>query len=137
MTPTEQDDAGRRILQRIEALANLSESPDKLTRLYLTPEHRQANDMVAGWMRAAGMEVREDEVGNLIGLYGDGAPDAPVLMIGSHLDTVRNAGKWAGTLGVVIGIVCFQALRQHDARLPIGVGVVAFGYGAGVGVLPR
>src|SRR3546814_12001140 len=70
--------------------------------------------MVAGWMRAAGMEVREDEVGNLIGLYGHDASEAPVLMIGSHLDTVRNAGKWDGMLGVVIGIECVEALRKAD-----------------------
>jgi allantoate deiminase len=131
-TTTEQGGVGSRILQRIEALASLSQSPDKLTRLYLTPEHRQANDMVAGWMRAAGMEVREDEVGNLIGLHGHDAPDAPVLMIGSHLDTVRNAGKWDGMLGVVLGVECVEALRKADARLPFGLAVVAFGDEEGV-----
>src|SRR5690349_3293220 len=105
---------GIRVMARLDELATCSAEPDALTRLYLTPEHRQAADKVAGWMREAGMEVHLDDAGTVIGRYAGATPDAPVLILGSHIDTVRNAGRYDGNLGVVIAIEAVAAL--HAAR---------------------
>ena len=117
---------GAEIMDRIEALAKISESPNGLTRRYLTPEHRGANDLVGSWMRDSGMTVREDAVGNIIGRYPADCDDAPTLMIGSHLDTVVMAGKYDGMLGVVTGIACIGSLHGRRKHLPIAVEVVGF-----------
>jgi allantoate deiminase len=88
------------VLERCDALAQISEEPGRLTRRFGTPAMKEANALVAGWMREAGLETREDVVGNLIGRRGEG----PVLMLGSHLDTVIDAGRYDGPLGVLIAI---------------------------------
>ena len=117
---------GAKIMERIEALAQISESPTGLTRRYLTPEHRQANDLVGRWMTENGMTVREDAVGNIIGRYPAQQDDAPTLMIGSHLDTVIMAGKYDGMLGVITGISCVGELHARRTRLPFAIEVIGF-----------
>ena len=117
---------GEQIMARIEALAAISESPHGLTRRYLTPEHRAANDLVARWMQEAGMAVREDAVGNVIGRYEGRTDGAPAVMIGSHLDTVADAGKYDGMLGVLSGIACVDALNTQGRRLDHAVEVIGF-----------
>ncbi len=119
--------SGPALLARIDALAAISAEPDRLSRLYLTPEHRRANDLVGGWMREAGMSVREDAVGNIIGRYEAARPGQPALLIGSHLDTVRDAGKYDGMLGVLSGIAVVAELRAQGRRLPFAVEVIGFG----------
>ena len=119
-------------MSRIDDLAALSESPDGLTRRYLTPEHRRANDLVGQWMRDAGMAVRQDAVGNIIGRYEGVSEDLPAIIIGSHLDTVVRAGKFDGMLGVVTGIACVGELSRRGQRLPHAVEVVGFGDEEGV-----
>lgn len=114
------------IMERIEALAAISESPKALIRRYLTPEHRRVNEMVRGWMVEAGMSARVDAIGNIIGRYEGMAPGAPALMIGSHLDTVVDAGKYDGMLGVLTGIACVQALNRSGKRLGFAVEVIGF-----------
>ncbi len=95
---------GKTIVDRLAELAAVSDEPDRLTRLYLGPAHRKAADLVANWMREAGMTPRVDAVGNVVGRYEarDGGP--LTLMLGSHIDTVRNAGRFDGALGVVTAI---------------------------------
>ncbi len=110
----------------IEQLAACSETPEGLTRTYLTEEHRRANDLVAGWMREAGMTSRVDPVGNVVGRYEGAEPGRPALMIGSHLDTVRNAGRLDGMLGVVTGIACVKALTGQGERPAFPIEVVGF-----------
>ncbi len=88
------------MLERCDALARISEEPGRLTRRFGTPAMKEANALVAEWMHEAGLQTREDAVGNLIGRRGDG----PVLMLGSHLDTVVDAGRYDGPLGVLIAI---------------------------------
>lgn len=121
-------DAGfqSRFEERIEALARLSEVPDQLTRPSFTPSMRWANETLAAWMSAAGMTVRLDGAANLIGRYEGTAADAPTLMIGSHIDTVKDAGKYDGTLGVLLGLACVEELARTNQRLPFAVEVVAF-----------
>lgn len=123
---------GAEIMARIDELAALSESPNGLTRRYLTPEHRQANDLVGGWMIDAGMTARQDAVGNIIGRYEGVSEGLPAVLIGSHLDTVVMAGKFDGMLGVVTGIACVAELNRRGQRLPFAVEVVGFGDEEGV-----
>ena len=77
---------GPDILARCDALAAISEDPDRLTRTYLTPQHRAAGETIAGWMRDAGMEARFDAIGNVVGRYVAADPDAPVVVTGSPLN---------------------------------------------------
>jgi len=124
--------SGARIMAHIEALARCSAQPEGLTRVYLSPELRAASDLVAGWMREAGMSARIDAMGNVAGRYEGVAPGLPCLMLGSHLDTVRDAGKYDGMLGVVTAIECVRALAARGVRLPFAVEVVGFGDEEGV-----
>src|SRR4051812_15745753 len=108
------DPAGR-VMERVEALARISEEPDRLTRTFASPAMRQANDLVASWMREAGMTVSEDAIGNLIGHYPGRDERAKTFLLGSHLDTVRDAGKFDGPLGVLTAIACVQ--HFHDNKI--------------------
>lgn len=121
--------AGARAVARCDRLgiAPYSASADGLYRAWLTPAHRAAQQAVAEWMREAGMRVRVDAASNLVGRYEGTAPDAPALLIGSHLDSVRDAGRYDGPLGVMLGIECVAALHATARRLPFAIEVVAFG----------
>ena len=121
-----------RIVQRIDALAAISESPTALTRICFSPEHRRAGDLILRWMEEAGLTARMDEIGNAIGRYEGSTPGLPCLMIGSHFDTVRDAGKWDGPLGVLTGIECAAEAARRGLRLPFALEVVAFADEEGV-----
>jgi len=121
-----------RILARCDALAALSEQPDGLTRVFLSPEQRAANELVLSWMREAGLSASLDAIGNCVGRYEAAKPGAPCLMLGSHLDTVRDAGRYDGMLGVVTAIECVAALSAAGRRLPFAIVVVGFGDEEGV-----
>ncbi len=117
-------DTATTVMERCDLLANISEEPGLLVRPYGSQAMREANNIVAGWMRAAGMTTRQDKIGNLIGRYeGDGEK---TLILGSHLDTVRDAGKYDGQLGVMIALACVQQLHNRGERLPFSVEVAAF-----------
>ena len=103
------------MIERCEALARCSEQPDALTRVYLSAQQREANELVTAWMRDAGMSAALDAVGNVVGRYEGEQPGLPCLMLGSHLDTVRDAGKYDGMLGVVAAIECVAALHAPRA----------------------
>jgi len=120
------------VMERIEALARISEEPDRLTRTFCSPAMRQANDLVAGWMREAGMTVSEDAIGNLLGRYPGGNEHAKTFLLGSHLDTVRDAGKFDGPLGVLTAIACVQYLHEQKIRLPFTIEVAGFADEEGV-----
>ena len=121
-----------RILQRCDALARHSELPGGLTRVFLSPEYRAANEQVLGWMREAGMHAALDAIGNVVGRYEGSRPGLPCLMLGSHLDTVRDAGRYDGMLGVITAIECVAALAEKGERLPFAVEVLGFGDEEGV-----
>jgi allantoate deiminase len=87
---------------------------------------RQAHDLAASWMRAAGMTVHEDSVGNLVGTYPADRSNARSLIVGSHLDTVRDAGTYDGPLGVLVGLAIVERLQREGRRLPFAIEVVAF-----------
>lgn len=113
------------VMDRADVLGGISEEPDRLTRRFATPSMGQVNEIVAGWMRDAGMSVRQDSIGNLIGCH-EGADGGSTLVLGSHLDTVRDAGKYDGPLGVLIAIACVHRLHTAGMRLPFAIEVVAF-----------
>jgi allantoate deiminase len=113
-------------------LAAISAEPGELTRLYLTPEHRRAADLVAGWMRAAGLTVREDALATVRGRLEATSGTRRTLILGSHIDTVIDAGRFDGALGVVAAIVAVDTLRRSGAALPFAVEVCAFGDEEGV-----
>jgi len=114
---------GARAVERCRLLARppYSDAPDALWRAYLTPAHTATSAKIAEWMGEAGMTVRTDPAGNVIGRLGEG----PILLIGSHIDSVRDGGAFDGPLGVMLGIECAAALRDTD--LPFAIEVIAFG----------
>ena len=124
--------SAERIMNRCEALAAHSELPGGLTRVFLSPQGRAASEMVLGWMREAGMQARMDAIGNCVGRYEGERPGLPCLMLGSHLDTVRDAGRYDGMLGVVTAIECVESLHARNKRLPFAVEVIGFGDEEGV-----
>ncbi|MCP3870046.1 MAG: allantoate amidohydrolase [Gammaproteobacteria bacterium] len=121
------DTAAARILERINFLAGHSETPSGLTRRYLTPEHAAANQTVAQWMKEAGMAVETDSVGNVIGRYEGLRPELGSILVGSHLDSVPDGGRFDGTLGVITAIECVRQLYQTGRKLRHSVEIIGFG----------
>jgi allantoate deiminase len=114
---------GARAETMVNSLGTVSAEPDRLVRLFLTGEHRRAADRVADWMTAAGLTVSEDALGTVRGRR-DGTGKKR-LLIGSHIDTVINAGMYDGPFGVIAGILAAEHFRE--TRLPFGIDVLAFG----------
>lgn len=123
---------GRRAEGMIRELAAITSLPGTITRLYLTPEHRAAANLVAGWMRRAGLDAGEDGRGTVTGrlratqeVQGNTRPRR--LLIGSHIDTVIDAGAYDGTLGVVAAILAVEHLVEAHGTMPFGIDILAFG----------
>jgi hydantoinase/carbamoylase family amidase len=123
---------GARILEQCDELGAISEDPDVLTRRYLTAEHRRAADLIAGWMRTAGMQVAIDALGNVVGHYAAARADAPRVLTGSHFDSVVNAGRYDGVFGILCAIAAVGDLHARGVRAPCAIEVVAFGDEEGV-----
>ena len=129
MTGTYTDRAAR-IIARCREIAACTEVPGEITRLFLSPPMLEVHTLLRGWMEAAGMTVRVDAIGNLRGLWRGPTSESPRLLIGSHLDTVPNAGAFDGILGVVLGVAIIEELSgQH---LPFAIEVVGFSEEEGV-----
>jgi allantoate deiminase len=127
----------RSVLERCDLLARCSEEPGRLTRRFATPALEEARALVDGWMREAGLNTRRDPLGNLFGRRPGGHPAGGrprggehALMLGSHIDTVRDAGRYDGSLGVLVALACAERLRETD--LPFALEVVAFADEEGV-----
>jgi len=125
------EDISARIHSMAEHLGLISESDDALTCSYLTPAHRATAAQIRDWMLAGGLTVEMDAVGNVIGRYR-GLPSAGTLLTGSHYDTVVNAGKYDGRLGILLPIAVASQLRREGRRLPYTLEVVAFAEEEGV-----
>ena len=123
---------GEEIVGRINLLAGISETPDNLTRIFLTPEHRAAADLIMSWMVEAGMRAHLDAIGNVCGRYEGERPGLPCLMLGSHYDTVRDAGRWDGPLGLITAISCVADLHRRGRRFPFAIEVTGFADEEGV-----
>ena len=114
------------LVRLLDELGCITDEPGRLTRTFLSPAMERANHVVGGWMREAGLKVREDDTGNLIGRLESPQVGAKTLLLGSHLDTVRNAGRFDGALGVVLPIVALAELKSRGVTLPFHVEVLGF-----------
>jgi allantoate deiminase len=123
---------GTEIVGRINQLGTISETAEHLARIFLSPEHRIAADLLMSWMKDAGMAAHLDAIGNVCGRYEGDRPGLPCLMLGSHYDTVRDAGKWDGPLGVITAIACVAELNRRGVRLPFAIEIVGFADEEGV-----
>ena len=120
------------VMHRCEALAQITDEPGRLTRTFASPAMRRANQLVGSWMRKAGLQVWVDAAFNLLGRWNSTQRGAKTLLIGSHLDTVRDAGKYDGPLGVLAAIAAVQLLRERGVELPFNLEVVGFSDEEGV-----
>jgi len=122
---TSQYTLGRRVMEHIHALDAFTNEPGRLTRLYLSPAHKAAAEHVRGLMIAAGLDAHVDAVGNVVGRYG--SADLPTLYLGSHIDSVVDAGRHDGPLGVMCALIAAEEIARDGARLPFALEVLAFG----------
>lgn len=119
-------------MRRCDELGAISDEPGRLTRTFHSPAMQRANALAGAWMREAGLEVREDAAFNLIGRSPCADPRAKTLLLGSHLDTVRDAGKYDGPLGVLVALAVAQHLRAEKVTLPFHLEVIGFSDEEGV-----
>jgi len=121
--------SGHRAVERCDHLGDgaFSDRHPGLYRPYLGKAHLAAVEQLKLWMHDAGMTTRVDAAGNLIGRYGALLEPAPSLLIGSHIDSVRDAGRYDGPLGIMLGIECVAALNETGRRFSFALEVIAFG----------
>lgn len=124
--------AAKKLVHWLDQLGRITDEPGELTRTFLSPAMRRANAQVGEWMRAAGLAVREDTAGNLIGRLESPNPRAKTLLLGSHLDTVRDAGRFDGALGVLLPIVAVAELQRRRVAWPFHVELLGFSEEEGV-----
>src|SRR5437867_5843620 len=123
---------GTELMRQADVLGLFSEDTPRLTRTYLRPHHKQAGEYLIGLMRSAGMSASFDALGNIVGRYPAADAAAPVVMTGSHQDSVRNAGKYDGLFGIISAIACIKDLDKRGVRLPYTLEIVGFGDEEGV-----
>lgn len=121
-----------RVMQRLDMLAKDTDELGRITRYYLSPAHRLAVRRVTGWMREAGMTATLDAAATVVGHYPSNGVGGRTLLLGSHIDTVRDAGRFDGTFGVVAAIEAVARLHAQGQNLPFAVQVLAFGDEEGV-----
>lgn len=114
------------VLGRCAELDLYSSHPEHLERVYLSPEHAAVNRVVARWMTRAGLTPRQDAAGNQYGRREGREPGLPALLLGSHLDTVPDAGSYDGMLGVLMAIAVAERLGDRVDDLPFALEVVGF-----------
>jgi allantoate deiminase len=119
-------------MQRLDEFAQFSDEEGRLTRLYLSKAHRDAARQFIVWCSEAGLDAKIDASGNVFARYEGKAPGAPALMLGSHIDTVRNAGRYDGNLGALAALAVVEELAARGERLDHAVEIVAFGDEEGV-----
>ncbi len=119
-------------MRRCDELGAISDESGCLTRTFHSPAMQRANALVGAWMRDAGLDVGEDAAFNLIGRWPSANPRAKTLLLGSHLDTVRNAGKYDGPLGVLAALAVVQELKTSGVTFPFHIEIVGFSDEEGV-----
>jgi allantoate deiminase len=122
----------QQILRRYGELAGISEERGQITRTFASPAMKRANRLVGSWMKQAGLTVTEDAAFNLLGRWNCAQRGAKTLLLGSHLDTVRNAGKYDGPLGVLTAIAAMEWLRERNTVLPFNIEIAGFSDEEGV-----
>lgn len=122
---------GREILDKLNVLSKISELSKGVTRLYLTKEYLEARNIIENWMKEAGLTIRIDGVGNLIGEYKSNNAEAKTLVMGSHQDSIEDGGKFDGILGVILPIVCIKNLLKEYRELNCNIKIISFAYEEG------
>jgi allantoate deiminase len=130
MTGTNTTRVTDKVIDRCRQIAACTEVPGEITRTFLSPPMHRVHSLLTEWMQAAGMTVRIDAAGNLRGTLPGPTAHSPRLIIGSHLDTVPNAGAFDGILGVVLGVAVVEAAR--GLNLPFAIEVIGFSEEEGV-----
>jgi allantoate deiminase len=125
-------EAGRRLMARLDAFAGFTDEPRRLTRLFLSEAHRRAAQAFIGWCSEAGLYARIDAAGNVVARYEGKRAGAPALMLGSHIDTVRDAGLYDGNYGALAALAVVETLSARDERLDHAIEIAAFGDEEGV-----
>jgi allantoate deiminase len=115
-----------RIRERIMTIASYSDEHHQITRPFLSPAMRQVVDEVVAWASTVGLEPHIDLMGNVSARLPSKRPHAKTLLLGSHLDSVRNAGKFDGVLGVVLGLAVLEQIQEWGIELPFNLEVVGF-----------
>jgi allantoate deiminase len=123
-------DQAEKVIARCKRLASVTETPGSTCRTFLSVAMRECYREVGEWMEAAGAEVNIDAAGNLRGFYPAAQTSAPRLLLGSHLDTVPNAGAYDGVLGVVLAVSLLETLE--DRELPFAIEVIGFSEEEGI-----
>jgi allantoate deiminase len=118
------------IIAHCRELARITDVPGETTRLYLSPATRDAHTLLQWRMRQAGLESRTDDAGNLRAIRRSGNPEAPTLVLFSHIDTVPNAGAFDGPLGVILALAALEELGATP--LPFDIELIAFAEEEGV-----
>jgi allantoate deiminase len=124
--------SGARVMARLDAFAAYTDEPGRLTRLFLSDAHRRAAAAFIGWCGEAGLAARIDAAGNVVARYEGRRKGAPALMLGSHIDTVRDAGRYDGNYGALAALAVVEALSAGGERLDHAIEIVAFGDEEGV-----
>jgi allantoate deiminase len=124
--------AGRRLMARLDAFTAFTDEPRRLTRVFLSEAHRRAAQAFIGWCGEAGLEARIDAAGNVVARYEGKRAGAPALMLGSHIDTVRDAGRYDGNYGALAALAVVESLAGRGERLDHAIEIVAFGDEEGV-----
>lgn len=119
-----------KVIARCRKLASFTEEPGRVTRTFLSPPMRECHREIAAWVEPLGAEVRIDAAGNFRALYAAAEANSPRLLIGSHLDTVPDAGAFDGVMGVVLGVALLENLRAE--RLPFAIEIAGFSEEEGV-----
>ena len=121
-----------KVLARCDELSLITEEPVRITRTFHSSAMQMANRKVGNWMHEVGLEVWEDVAFNLFGRWSSANPQARVLLLGSHLDTVRDAGRYDGPLGVLVALAAVEKLRSENIALPFHIEIVGFSDEEGV-----
>jgi allantoate deiminase len=121
-----------KINERINELSTYSDDEQGITRLFGTSSFLECSNKIASWMREAGLEAYIDNIGNVRGKLKSKNPDAKTFVIGSHFDTVINAGKYEGTLGILTGLDLIENIISENISLPFHIELIAFSGNEGV-----
>src|SRR5271169_2102833 len=119
-------------MRRLDELAMDTDEPGRITRFFLSPSHASAMRRVQRWMEEAGLATERDPIGNVVGRLTALNPTAPTFILGSHIDSVRDAGRYDGCFGVLAAIEVAAELRRGGAEMPFALEVLAFGDEEGV-----
>ena len=130
MPTTVTTNRAQEVIARCLKIASFTEVPGSVQRTFLSPPMRDCHQEISRWIEPLGAQVHLDAAGNLRALYPAARVDGPRLLIGSHLDTVPDAGAYDGILGVVLAVALLEGLQGR--RLPFAIELIAFSEEEGV-----